>query len=393
METVKQLAEEIFDEIVGIRRAIHRHPELGFDEHKTADLICSYLEKWGIPFKRNVAQTGVVGLIEVDSKVKTLLLRADMDALPVQEETDCEFKSQIDGCMHACGHDSHVAIVLGVAAILMKLRDQLSCNVKLVFQPAEETDGGAKPMIAEGVMENPHVDAAIAGHVTNDVPVGKVLIKYGEMMASPDDFNMTIHGKGGHGAYPHKCIDPISIGVQILNAWNALSARYTTPIEKHLISVNKFQAGTCYNVIPDDAYISGTVRAFNEEIRQQLAKRMQEIAEQIAGAFGAECEFDYNFRYPPMVNDQKMTQAMQKTAETILGKENVVEGTMPSMGGEDFSYFGEMVPATYVYYGSGNEAIGAVMPWHSANFIIDEDAIKTGVMVMSQFALDFGKSE
>ncbi|MBR5236515.1 MAG: amidohydrolase [Clostridia bacterium] len=391
METVKQLAEQIFDEIVEIRRTIHRHPELGFCEYKTSDLICSYLEKWGIPYKKGVAKTGVVGLIEVDPKAKTLLLRADMDALPVQEETDCDFKSQIDGCMHACGHDVHVAILLGVAAILMQMRDRLSCNVKLVFQPAEEGEGGAKPMIAEGVMENPHVDAAVGAHVINSVPAGKVLVKYGEVMASPDDFNMTIRGKGGHGAYPHECVDPISIGVQILNAWNALSARYTTPLEKHLISVNMFQAGTCFNVIPDDAYISGTVRTFDETVRQYLAKRMGEIAEQIAAVFGAECEFNFNYLYPPLLNDQAMTDAVRKSAEAILGKENVLEGVAPSMGGEDFAYFSKEVPATYIYYGSGNEKIGAVMPWHNAAFTIDEQCIKTGMIVMCQAALDFGE--
>ncbi len=391
MEDIKRIAEELFDEIVALRRTLHRHPELGFCEYKTADLICSYLEKLGIPYERGIAKTGVVGLIETDKNAKTLLLRADMDALPMQEESDCPFKSETVGCMHACGHDAHVAIVLGTAAVLMRLRDRLRCNVKLVFQPAEEVEGGAEPMIAAGILENPHVDAAVGGHVMNTVPAGKILVKYGEMMAAPDDFKMTVRGKGGHGAYPHKCIDPIAVCVQILNAWNALSARYTTPIEKHLISVNVFQAGTCFNVIPDEAYIGGTVRVFDETLRQQLAVRMDEIANQIAAAFGAVCEFTYTFRYPPLVNDKGMTDAMRQSAAAILGADNVVEGTEPSMAGEDFAYFGRHVPSVFINYGAGNEAMGAAMPLHSSDFIIDETCLKTGMMVMSQFALDFGR--
>ncbi len=391
MEEIKRIADEIFEDIVALRRTLHRHPEPGFCEFKTAELICKYLDKLGIPYQKNVAGTGVVGLLEVDKNAKTLLMRADMDALPVKEEADCPFKSEIDGMMHACGHDVHVAIMLGAATILSRLKDQLACNVKLVFQPAEESNGGAEPMIAAGVMENPKVDAAVGGHVINHVEAGKISIKYGEFMAAPDDFRMIIHGKGGHGATPHKCIDPIAIGVQILTAWNALSARYTTPIEKHLISVNVFQAGTSYNIIPDDALIEGTVRVFNEDLRKQLAKRMQEIAEQISSAFGATCEFEYFFRYPPLVNDNALTDAFRASAAALIGAENVMEETEPWMAGEDFAYFGKLVPSTFILYGTGNEKQGITMPLHNSKFCVDENGIKTGMMVMSQFALDFGK--
>ncbi|MBQ4518492.1 MAG: amidohydrolase [Clostridia bacterium] len=389
MEEIKRIAEEIFEEIVNIRRTLHRHPELGFREFKTAELICQHLEALGIPYEKNVAQTGVVGLLEVDKNAKTLLMRADMDALPTREESNCPFKSEIDGQMHACGHDAHVSIVLGAATILSRLKDKLQCNVKFVFQPAEEVEGGAEPMIAEGVMENPKVDAAVGGHVMNSVEAGTIGIKYGEMMACPDDFHMDIHGRGGHGAYPHNCIDPIAIGVQILTAWNALSARYTTPVEKHLISTNVFQAGTCFNIIPDDVHIEGTVRVFNEDLRQQLAKRMKELAEQIAAAFGATCDFEYVFRYPPLVNDKSMVDAVRDSAAKIIGADNVVELTEPSMGGEDFAYFGQLVPSCFINYGTGNKAQGITQPLHNSKFTIDEAGIKTGMMVLSQFALDF----
>lgn len=391
MEDIKLIAGEIFDEVVKIRRTLHRHPELGFQEYKTAELICSCLDGLKIPYEKNVAETGVVALLETDKNAKTLLLRADMDALPIQEEVESAFKSETDGKMHACGHDVHVAVALGTAMILSRLKDRLRCNVKFVFQPNEENEGGAEPMIAAGVMENPKVDAAIGGHVMTNVPAGKIAFKYGEMMASPDDFSLEIYGRGGHGAYPQSCIDPIAVGVQILSAWNALSARYTTPLEKHLISVNVFQAGTCSNVIPDTAHIEGTVRIFNEELRQQLAARMKEIAEQIAAAFGAKSEFHYNFRYPPLVNDRRMTEALCQSAERLLGRENVLEISEPSMAGEDFSYFGRLVPSTFIHYGGGNTEKGLDMPLHSSKFAVDEDCIKIGMMVLSQFALDFGE--
>lgn len=389
MEDIKQIAEEIFDDIVNIRRTLHRNPELGFQEFKTAELICKHLDALGIPYEKNIAQTGVVGFLEVDKHAKTLLMRADMDALPMQEESDCPFKSENPGKMHACGHDAHVAIVLGAATILSRMKDKLECNIKFVFQPAEEVEGGAEPMIAAGIMENPKVDAAVGGHVSNGVPAGKIGIKYGEMMACPDDFHMDIHGRGGHGAYPHNCIDPIAIGIQILTAWNALSARYTTPLEKHLISTNVFQAGTCFNVIPDTVHIEGTVRVFNEDLRQQLARRMKEIAEHIAAAFGAECEFEYVFRYPPLVNDKEMTDQFRESAEALLGVENVVELTEPSMGGEDFAYFGSIVPSCFINYGTGNADKGITQPWHNSKFSIDEEGIKTGMAALAKFALDF----
>ncbi|MBQ9915037.1 MAG: amidohydrolase, partial [Clostridia bacterium] len=260
MNQVKQIVDEIFGEIVTYRRELHKIPEIGFSEYKTADYICRQLDEMGIPYKRGIAKTGIVGFLKGNPGKKTLLMRADMDALPVTEENNCEFRSQHEGMMHACGHDAHMAILLCCAKVLSRLKDRLSCNIKFCFQPAEEAIGGALPMIEEGILENPHVDAAVGGHVMNDVPVGKVLVKAGEMMAAPDDFTLVVHGRGGHGAYPHECIDPIAIMTQILQGFNTLSARYTTPLEKHLISVNYFQAGTSYNVIPDDATVMGTVR-------------------------------------------------------------------------------------------------------------------------------------
>ena len=391
MNQVKQIVDEIFGEIVTYRRELHKIPEIGFSEYKTADYICRQLDEMGIPYKRGIAKTGIVGFLKGNPGKKTLLMRADMDALPVTEENNCEFRSQHEGMMHACGHDAHMAILLGCAKVLSRLKDRLSCNIKFCFQPAEEAIGGALPMIEEGILENPHVDAAVGGHVMNDVPVGKVLVKAGEMMAAPDDFTLVVHGRGGHGAYPHECIDPIAIMTQILQGFNTLSARYTTPLEKHLISVNYFQAGTSYNVIPDDATVMGTVRVYNEDLRRKLPEEMEKIASSIAAAFGATCELEYIFRYPPLINDKDMTDAFRSCAEEILGKENVVEGKDPSMAGEDFAYFAKAVPSVFVNYGTGNEEMGATMPLHNAGFIIDEEGLRTGVLAMSYFALQFGR--
>ncbi len=391
MNEIKQIVKEIYVEVVSIRRTIHQNPELEYCEYETGALICSYLDRLQIPYQKGIAKTGIVGLIEAENATKTLLLRADMDALPMQEETGLPYASKNDGVAHACGHDTHMAILLGTAMVLSRLRHRLKANIKLVFQPAEEAAGGALPMIKEGIMENPHVDAAAGGHVMTNVEAGKVLVKRGEVMAAPDDFDLIVHGRGGHGAYPHKCVDPIAIVMQILSAWNTLSARFTTPLEKHLISVNMVHAGTCYNVIPDDAFVKGTVRMYNNEVRQALPQEMEKIANNICEAFGATCEFKYNFRYPPLINHDDMVNAFCKSAAEILGEDNIVEGVEPSMAGEDFAYFAQNVPSVFVNYGAGNPSIGADKPLHNSAFIVDERCLLSGVLAMSKFALDFGE--
>lgn len=390
MEELKKLVEEIYEDVVAARRHIHQHPELEYHEFETSAYICEYLDKLGIPYQKGIAKTGVVGLIDVQAE-KTLLMRADMDALPIKEEVDVPYKSVNEGVMHACGHDAHTAMLLGCATVLWKMKDKLSCNIKLLFQPAEEDAGGALPMIEEGVMENPKVDAAIGAHVNNAVPAGSILVKTGEFMASPDDFSLVIHGKGGHGALPHNCVDPIAIGAQILTAWSVLAARYTTPLEKLVISTNYFHAGTTYNVIPDEAVIRGTVRTFHAGLRREVSEEMEKIANQMAAAFGATCDFSFIFRYPPLINNEAMTMAFAESTKTLLGEERVVYGKVPSMGGEDFSYFAELVPATFIHVGTGNEAEGIVAPWHNSKFNIDETGMKAGVLSMCHFALTFGK--
>ncbi len=392
MESVLKITDEIFEEIVQIRRHLHAHPELSSFEEATSEFICSYLEDLGIPYQKGIAKTGVVGLLSCEGATETVLLRADMDALPVYEETGLSFSSENKGVMHACGHDGHMAIVLGCAKVLSQLKDRLCCNVKFVFQPAEETTGGALPMIEEGLLENPKVTLALGGHIMNDVPAGKVLVKGGEMMASPDDFLLTIYGKGGHGAYPELCVNPISIVTEVVALWNELSLSYKQEEINHVLTVTMIESGNCSNVIPDTARLQGTVRSFSDAFRQKISKEMQEIAEKTAEKYGAKADFVFNFSYPPLLNDEGLTQKVYDAAASILGKENVICGKKASMAGEDFAYFSKFVPSCYLYFGGGNEEKNIQMPLHSSDFTFDELALKTGVQVLSNFILECMKA-
>lgn len=391
MEALKCAAGHLADKLVQTRRELHQIPELAFCEVKTAAYICSKLEQIGIPYQSGVAQTGVVALIESAPGAKTLLLRADMDALPMQEDRTRVYCSQHDGVMHACGHDGHVAVLLGVAELLWERREELSCNVKLVFQPAEEDTGGAGPMIEAGVLDAPKVDAALALHIMNEVECGKVRVRQGAVMASPDEFDLTIEGRGGHGAYPQECVDPIVIASQVVTAFSVLASRFTSPFEPVVISVCSINGGSFYNIIPEKVSMRGTVRLYDNALRQEIPKRMEQIVKQYTEAYGAGYEWDYRKMFPPLVNDDNMVTYFRVCASEILGEENVLEGGQPSMAGDDFAYFAERVPSVYFHLGAGNREKGTIMPLHSPDFDFDESCLVTGVLAVSWFALCFGK--
>lgn len=391
MEALKCAADRLADKVVQTRRELHQIPELAFCETKTAAYICSRLEQIGIPYQNGVAQTGVVALIEGAPGAKTLLLRADMDALPMQENQTREYCSRHDGAMHACGHDGHVAIMLGVAELLWERREELSCNVKLVFQPAEEDTGGAMPMIAAGALEAPKVDAALALHIMNEVECGKVRVRQGAVMASPDEFDLTIVGQGGHGAYPQECVDPIVIASQIVTAFSVLASRFTSPFEPAVISVCSINGGSFYNIIPEKVCMRGTVRLYDNSLRQELPIRMEQIVKQYTEAYGAGYEWEYRKMFPPLMNDDSMVRKFSACSSEILGEENVLTGGQPSMAGDDFAYFAERVPSVYFNLGAGNREKGTVMPLHSPDFDFDETCLVTGVLAVSWFALCFGK--
>ncbi len=320
-DQIQLKANHIQEELVKIRREIHANPELGLQEHKTAALVADKLKQLGLEVQTGVGETGVVGILKGTDAGKTLLIRADMDCLAMEELNDVPYKSQIPGQMHACGHDAHTTWVLGSAMILSELRDTFKGTIKFVFQPAEEGQGGAKRMIDDGVLENPKVDAAIGAHVWPSVEAGKIGVKYNSMMAAPDMFHLNIRGKGGHGAEPHNSIDPISIGCQVYSALQTIVSRKINPVDSAVLSVTQFHGGSAHNVIPNEVKLTGTVRTLLPETRENMPKMMEQIIGGIVSANGGTYDLEYIPYYPPVINDTDMTHIVKHSAAEILGEE------------------------------------------------------------------------
>lgn len=390
MSEVKRLGEKYLQHMINLRETIHMYPEDGFSEFTTSKIIIEELEKLGIKVQKNVAKTGVVGLIEGKYPGKTVLLRADMDALKIQEQADVEYKSKIDGMMHACGHDGHVAGLLGAAMILNELKDNLHGNVKLVFQPAEERDGGALPMIEEGVLENPKVDAAFAAHLWGYLNEGEVHLKEGPMMASPDMFNIKVIGKGGHGAVPQESIDPIVITCQIVNSLQTIVSRKINPLDPVVITCGRIQGGDCHNVIPNEVELEGTIRTFNEETRNWVPKVMEDLIRGITTSQGAAYEFKYEPKYPALINDKYMTSFAKESLKKVVGEENVFDLKEPNMGGEDFAYFAQKVPSAFIFVGIANNKSEPVIH-HNPYFKWDSKNVGILAQSLSQIAIDYLK--
>ena len=390
MSKVKRLGEKYLQHMINLRETIHMYPEDGFSEFTTSKIIIEELEKLGIKVQKNVAKTGVVGLIEGKYPGKTVLLRADMDALKIQEQADVEYKSKIDGMMHACGHDGHVAGLLGAAMILNELKDNLHGNVKLVYQPAEERDGGALPMIEEGVLENPKVDAAFAAHLWGYLNEGEVHLKEGPMMASPDIFNIKVIGKGGHGAVPQEAIDPIVITCQIVNSLQTIVSRKINPLDPVVITCGRIQGGDCHNVIPNEVELEGTIRTFNEETRNWVPKVMEDLIRGITTSQGAAYEFKYEPKYPALINDKYMTSFAKESLKKVVGEENVFDLKEPNMGGEDFAYFAQKVPSAFIFVGIANNKIEPVIH-HNPYFKWDSKNVGILAQSLSQIAIDYLK--
>lgn len=382
-ELIQKLSSDVFEEAVTLRRELHKIPELSFCEYKTAAYVFEYLKKLGLSCRKEIAGTGVIAFLDAGKK-NTLLLRADMDALPIDEEKG-EFSSTHSGVMHACGHDVHMAGLLAAAKCMARAKEHLKANVLFVFQPGEETDGGALPMIETGILEEFHVTCAAGLHVMNDVEAGKIRVKTGALMAAPDDFDLEIKGKGGHGAYPESCIDPIGVAAKIILDFKALSEKQD---KTNVISTCAICGGNTYNVFPDTAALKGTVRVFDETLRQNLPAQMEEVISVACKDAGATYEFQYNFRYPPLVNDKVMADTLAESAANIIGKDNVLRGGAPSMAGEDFAYFAKYVPSVFFHLGTGNKKSGIDMPLHSSNFKIDESALKVAVKTYLSLAFN-----
>jgi amidohydrolase len=376
--------ESIAPELVKIRRAIHEHPEQGFKEEKTAALIRSKLSGWGVDH-HPLCGTGTVALVKGAKPGPTILLRADIDALPLKELNDVPYASKVEGVMHACGHDGHAAMALGAARLLQKRRSSLRGNVKIMFQPAEEGPGGAVPMLEEGLLDGPKVDAAFAIHLWNDLPVGKVGVRSGPVFASTDEFRVRVIGRGGHGAAPHQTIDPVVVAAQIVVASQTIVSRNVDPVKTAVVTFGEVHGGTRHNIIPDVVLLHGTVRAFEPAVRKQLRADLTRIVRGIAASFGAKVELDYEEQYAPTINDPAMTEVCRQAATDALGKAAVMEQN-PTMGAEDMSFVLERVPGCYMVLGSSNKKKGLVHPHHSAKFDFDEAALANGVEVWLRLA-------
>jgi amidohydrolase len=369
--------------LIATRRDLHQHPELGFEETRTAGLIAERLRGLKYEVKPRVGKTGVVGLKKRDGRC--VLLRADMDALPVEEANAVPYRSQQPGKMHACGHDGHVAIGLEVARRLAPL--DLGGSVKFAFQPAEEASNGAQAMIGDGVLDRPRVDAAFGIHLWNDLPVGAVGIMAGPVMASVDQFEIEILGRGGHAAAPHQTIDPVLIAGHVITALQSIVSRRRDPLNEGVVSVTEVHAGRAFNVIPDRADLRGTVRTFGGGFFGDAPRLVEETAQGVAAAFGARAIVHYHRLSAPLINDQALSALMRDVAADLLGSDSVRQGVR-TMGGEDMAFFLERVPGCFAFVGSAPKTQRA-SPHHSPTFDIDEDSLVIGAELLTQTAITY----
>ena len=385
-QKLKSLVGAERDWIVNKRRALHRVPENGFAEFKTQKIIMDALDEIGVPY--TTERTWVIGLIQGAHPGETVALRADMDALPLEEPEGLSFRSEHPGMMHACGHDAHVAMVLGAAKVLASMRDELHGQVKLLFQPAEETDGGAEPMVLAGAMENPHVDRVYGLHVMPRIPLGKVETRPGTLNASTDTVILNILGKAGHGAYPESSADAIVCAAQVICALQTLVSRNLSPLQSAVLSLGVIKGGTAQNIICDNVEIRGTLRTANREIRAMMKQRIRETAEGIALAMGCRAEVNIIAGYAALVNNDDEAARITRVAGRMLGEENVVIKPEPSMGGEDFSFFCDCAPGAFFHLGCVPEEEMPAPPLHSKDFHINEDCLTIGTLMHAALVLD-----
>ena len=380
-------SKEIHQWIVEKRRTIHRHPELMYEEFETSKLVQNTLKELKIPYKKDIAITGVVGTIG-NGNGPCIALRADMDALPIHEETDIDFKSEIDGKMHACGHDCHTAMLLGAARVLKENEHKINGTIKLIFQPAEEGGAGGKMMREQGVLLEPKVQQIFALHVAGTIPVGTLASKEGTLLAATSSIKILVKGKGGHAAAPHHTNDPVVTGSKIVVELQTLVSRELNPLEPGVISITMANAGSAFNVIPSTMELQGTIRSLTIEGVTNLQKRVKEVAQSIALANRCEAEVSFPGNdYPPTVNDAGCWQLGKSAAKEILGEENLIEMPDPIMGGEDFAYYTEEVPGCFSFLGVGNPDIDAVYDVHHPMFKVDETALSLGTAIHVNTAL------
>lgn len=379
--------EDLFDEMVTLRRDFHMHPELSFQEERTAKVIAEYQQKLGLEVQTGVGGNGVVATLRGGKPGKTVAIRADFDALPIKEENEVPYKSKNEGVMHACGHDAHTAIALGISKALSSVKDELQGNVVFIHQHAEEQDpGGAKSMVEAGALDG--VDVIFATHMENYIPVDHIWHSNEYILASCDDFKIEIKGTGGHAAFPHDTTDVITIGSQLVSNLQQIVSRKVDPLKSAVLTIGSFQAGKASNVISEMATLEGTVRTFDENVRQDIHKWIQNITEHTCKAFGTDYHIDYQFGYPATKNDKAMNELLIHAAKDILNEDHIIE-IEPNMGAEDFSYFLQEVPGTYFFTGSANKEKGIIYPYHHPKFDIDEKALLNGAKVLTAATLNY----
>ena len=382
----KNEAKKISDWIIEIRRELHKHPELMYEEFKTSELVRRELDGLGIPYKSPIAKTGVLATIG-SGNGPCVALRADMDALPIHEETDVPFRSEIDGKMHACGHDCHTAMLLGAAKILKSKENEINGTIKLLFQPAEEGGAGGKLMREEGVLENPEVERIFGLHVWPQMPTGQIGSREGTFLAATSFLDLTIKGVGGHAAVPHLTKDPVLTSAQVITNLQSIISRELDPLDSGVVSISAIHGGQAANVIPPEVKMLGTLRSLTMDGLLSLQKRVKEIAKSVAKAHGCEAIVDYPGNdYPPTVNDSDMWKFAKEVGTDMLGKENVND-LDAVMGGEDFAYYTQKVKGCFVVLGMQNEKIDAIYSVHHPMFKADEDALHIGTALHTVFAL------
>ena len=369
------------EELVAIRRDLHKIPEFGWDLPKTKAYVTGKLNEWGIPYVENKSDSGLVATIKGGKDGKTIALRADMDALLIKEANDVDYASEHDGLMHACGHDTHMTMLLGAAKVLNENKEELAGTVKLIFQTDEENARGAERSIAEGCLEG--VDAIFGTHIgtiiSPEIPSGTIICSPGCVMASYDKFVLKVKGYGCHGSTPEKGVDPINIGAHIVINLQEVIAREIAAVKPAVLTIGKFQAGDTYNIIPNEVLIEGTIRALEENVRQELAKRIGEIAEATAKTFRGEVEYEMIWGAPPVINNADMAALACECAKEIVGAENVIDHVdAPNMGGEDFAYYAAQIPAAFMFLSSSNKEKGTAVPHHNPKFNVDEDVFWMG---------------
>ncbi len=376
--------EQLLNKLIEIRRNLHKIPELEFCEFKTTEYIENILDELKIPHNR-ITETGTVGILTNGQAKKTILLRADIDALPITEQNDIEYKSRIAGCMHACGHDAHITCLLGAAMILKN--SDFDGNVKLMFQPAEEGSGGALPMITAGLLEKPYVDAAVALHVEPSCKVGSIQLKNGSVMASPDDFKIVITGKGGHGARPEECVNPLTCCAEIVKRISTIVEDNFKDSSKSVVSVCTINGGTSNNIIPDSVEITGTARSLDNETRDKIEHLLSEYAHDISKRYNCKCEYTFNRLYPPLINDKDITDIVFNATQKISIVKNTEFLKKAAMLGDDFSYIAQRVPSSYFKLGVGDDVNN--YPLHSSKFNINEQSLLIGAKLLAQTVIEY----